>query len=347
MNLHARRGVVPARTGAASARWLPCVLVVVLALGPARPAAANCGAESCPLALHGHEPTDRRVSFELGFQNVHQDQLWRGTNRVGDAALRAEGEDVELLTHTRAWIGTVRARVTPRLFLIGSLPYLDRVHRHDHGHAPYDHELQAWTLRGLGDASLTAHWQALGSTSAPWGALALMAGAKVPTGRRSAEEVDGHGLEPSARLGTGSTDAIAGVQWERRFPVRAPGNPDARMPVALNVSGRMNGKGTEDYRLGDELLASLATAFPLHAAVEGLMQLNAAFHGRDDVGHSHAEPHGTGASALFASPGVRVRLGGGASVYGYWQVRAWANTNGTQLVAPSHLVIGTTVGSGR
>src|SRR6185503_3866303 len=96
-------------------------------------------------------------------------------------------------------------------YLTASIPYLDRVHRHIANESGLFPVLQTWTYRGIGDGTLLANWTALG-TGDPSSSVTvvLQAGAKLPTGARHIESVDGEQPEPHARLGTGSWDVLVG-----------------------------------------------------------------------------------------------------------------------------------------
>lgn len=321
---------------------LPAVLVLA-ALAAPRPAAANCGAEGCTLSPMGPEASLGRFTLGFRYQVIEQDRLWDGTHAVSAADLHEEGGEphaIEQLTRTRSWSLDARANVWPRLQLSVAVPYVDRIHRHavEH-HAGFLLESE-WRMRGVGDATALASWTAL-APAAPGGAtLVLQAGAKLPTGETDAGDVGGEQPEPPARLGSGSTDFVAGAQYRRAFAVRSLTGARAALPVSLGASVRMNGRGSEGYRSGNEWQADLGGSFPIVRAVRALAQVNASGHGRDHVGETDAEPHHTGGIAVFASPGLQADLLPGVSAFGYWQFRLWQRTNGPQLVSPYHLVFG-------
>ena len=194
-------------------------------------------------------------------------------------------------------------------------------------------------MQGLGDASLLGNWRATGDSHADIGALTLQAGVKFPTGETHVEEQGGEEPEPPARLGTGSFDGLLGATLVHAFGVPIPGGHGA-MPVGVSVLGRVNGKGTDDYQVGNQLLGNLTTSYPVAPWANLLFQVNGVIHERDDVGNTDAEPHETGSETLYLTPGASVRLPGGVAAYGYWQIRTYAHTNGPQLVAPSHFLFG-------
>jgi hypothetical protein len=214
------------------------------------------------------------------------------------------------------------------------------VHRHalEH-HAGFFVESE-WRMRGVGDATALASWTAIAPAGPHGHSLVLQAGAKLPTGETDAGDVDGEQPEPPARLGSGSTDVVAGAQYHRAFAVRSLAGGTTALPVSVGASVRLNGRGTDRYRSGNEWQADLGTSYPLARTLRVLAQVNAAGHRRDDTGETDAEPHHTGGTAIFASPGLQANLLPGVSAFGYYQFRLWQHTNGPQLVSPYHLVFG-------
>jgi len=304
-------------------------------------ARANCGAEGCPLDSHGPETLFGRFSMDVAYQYIQADRHWDGSHEISeDEAIAAEGglgHILEQLTTTRSYNFNARARLTDRLMLSASVPYIDRVHRHAlvH-HAGYLIESE-WHMRGMADASVLANWTALRASDH---SLVLQLGVKLPTGQTNVEVVDGETPEPSARPGSGSTDALLGAQYVHRFTGRTFRGLSASIPVSLGVAARINGTGTEEYRMGNEWQAHMGASVPLVRRVLLLGQLNASAHARDDVGNTDAEPHNTGNTALYASPGLRAELTPGVAMFGYYQFRLYEHTNGPQLTAPYHLSLG-------
>jgi hypothetical protein len=327
---------------------LPLSLTLLLAvalLAPAPPARANCGAEGCPISARGPESSGGRFSVHLRWQEIDQDRHWDGDHEVSAAdALRLEGglgHVLEQSTHTRLATLDADARLARRLSLALSLPWVDRTHRHALAHHAGFFIPAEWHMRGPGDATALANWDLLAPDGAQPTAVTVQFGIKLPTGRTAVDAVDGETPEASARPGSGSTDLLAGVQWRR--VVRVPAFAAATtVPLTVGVSRRWNGKGTESYRMGDEWNASLGASCALGSAVRVLAQVSAARHGRDDAGDTDAEPHDTGSTAVYLSPGAQVRLPGGMSAYGYWQAPLLLRTNGPQLVSAHRLNFGLT-----
>ena len=324
----------------------PAFLTLLLALVCSAPQTvqANCGAEGCPLAPRGPEATLGRFSFSFGYQAVEQDRRWDGSREITAAqALQADGglgHILEQYTRTRTTLINADARLTRRLGISLSLPYVDRIHRHALAHHANFFVASEWHMQGPGDATAIADWTVLDGSRPGVGVLTLQVGAKLPTGQTSVTAIDGETPEPSARPGSGSTDALVGVHYRRSLSAPSLGGRSASVPITASVSMRHNGKGSEDYRMGNEWNASVGSAYPLARSVRLLAQLIASWHARDDAGSTDAVPHNTGSSSLLASPGARVEIVPGMSAFGYYQFRLYEHSNGPQLVSPHHLNFG-------
>ena len=312
-------------------------------------ARATCGAESCPLVRGGMGEGAERFAFDLRFQEVTQDRFWSAGHESSLEEVLTDAEahgEVELYTRTRAWVAEVRASLTDRLTGVVTLPYVDREHRHMIRHTPvYNPQfVDTWKYQGLGDATVLGQFAALRGTTGA--SLVLLGGVKLPTGRRHVphEARDNLGfestLEPSARPGSGSTDWLVGATGSAPMPWRRA------LPLAVSVLGRINTKGTDDYRVGNELQAGLSGGWQAHERLALLGQLNFAAHG-SDVSAEPGEASHSGMRALFLTPGLSVGVAPGLSVYGFYQARVWGDTDEATIVARDHLMVGTVYAFGR
>lgn len=112
------------------------------------------------------------------------------------------------------------------------------------------------------------------------------------------------------------------------------------------MQARFNTKGTDDYRLGNELQAGLSGGWTAHERVTLLGQVNFAAHG-SDVSALASEAAHSGTRALFLTPGVSLGVARGLTVYGFYQARVWGNTDEATVVARDHLMVGTSYALGR
>jgi hypothetical protein len=313
------------------------LLATALLSFAAAPAFANCGSEGCPLQPFGPERPHGRWTFDVGFQSVEQNKLWDGSAESEET--EGVGHVTERLTDTEAWVGNVGFTISPRIQLQAVVPWMKRRHAHDLEHHAGTFVTYEWQYQGIGDASVLGNWHVTGDAAHGAGALTMQAGVKLPTGETEVEEIDGEAPEPPARLGTGSTDVLVGATFAHAFNVRIPGGRGS-MPLGFSVQGRLNGRGTEDYQVGNSVMGNFAASYPMLSWGDVLFQVNGVIADRDDVGDTDGEPHETGSETLYLTPGARLHLPNGIGAYAYWQIRTYAHTNGPQLVAPSHILFG-------
>ena len=175
--------------------------------------------------------------------------------------------------------------------------------------------------------------------------LTLQGGVKLPTGRRHLpdEARTNFGfestLEPSARPGTGSTDWIAGALAAQRLPWKHA------LPISLSVLGRWNGKGTDDFRSGNEVQAGLSGGYAPFERIALLAQVNYSGHATD-VSADPSEAAHSGMRSLYITPGITARVSPGLVIYGLYQARAWGKSDEPTVVATNHFVFGTTYSIG-
>ncbi len=318
------------------------ILALALALAGARGAGASCGAESCPLDLHAARPGWSSFSLDLSWQYVRQDQVRVGT-RVGTVGELPSPED-EVSTLSRVTTATARVGLSPRWSLDLALPFVSRTHDHIRNE-PGPPVREHWSFSGLGDVQAMADWRASGP-DAPT-TVALEGGVKVPTGRRHVEAVDGDQPEPPARPGTGSWDLLAGLHVMRDVTLTLPARGRVSAPLFASAQVRLNGRGTEDYRVGDELQVGAGGSVPLAGPLVGLLQLNARFRGKDATGRTDALAANTGGTWVFISPGLRIEPTPRASLYAYAQLPLYQRVDRIQLVAPWLLYTGVSWTPGR
>jgi hypothetical protein len=309
--------------------------LLVVAAGAAQ---ASCGAEGCPLDVRGPEVGGARYGFELGYQYVDQDKLWDGDAEAGAPA--DDEHEVEVETRTNSVLATGRAEFGSRILVTSSIPYMNRFHTHLVQHHVGFYVPASWQYSGFGDLLTTAQATVLGAKLHDPVSLALRAGIKLPTGRTEVPEVDGEQPEPSARPGTGSTDFVAGFQARRLVATRSFAGQRFEIPFSLGVTGRWNGRGTEDYKVGDSIEANLAGGWALTSPLQLLMQVNYRHHDGDDPGDSGDESHTASGTSVYVTPGLRGRITNQIAAYGYAQIRAYEHTSGPELIAPYHLSFG-------
>jgi hypothetical protein len=313
------------------------LLLFSLVAGEAR---ASCGSSSCPIDLHALQFGDAgRFFLDLSFQYIDQDQprIGSGSAHVGGIA----SDHDEIRTINRLASLQLGYAVNDRLRLALTVPYVSRSHEHlDEESA----EIDRWNFSGAGDVAVQGQLRLFASDSPAHSSLWLTGGAKFPTGSGQETSSSGEDAEVTITPGTGSTDALFGVTYQSGFlrntALQGEMGHTTLIPFFVALNGRVNGSGTHGYRRGHELQLNAGTEYPLTNSVHLLGQLNARLLGRDDVGETDEDPELTGGRYLYLSPGVRVLLGHGLSIYGFAQLPVHQHVNGLQLTSRANYVAG-------
>lgn len=322
-------------------RWLACLGLVLTLIVTASPASSSCGADDCPVDLHGARSLNGRLTLDLSYQFIDQDQVRVGTRQSSVGALPSPEDEVR--TVSRILTVRAQARLSDRLGISTSLPIVDRMHQHIANEDGSPGQLREWRYSGAGDLTVLGQLVAL-RTEGEWPTtLSLQLGVKLPTGLRHVGLVDGEEPEPSARPGTGSLDGLAGLHLMRAVPVVTLRHEPAEAPLFVSLLARTNGRGTDDYRIGDELQVNVGVGYPLSNSAQLTAQVNGRFRGKDGVGQTDALRDNTGGAWVYASPGLRVQTGPRFAWYGLVQIPVVDRVNRIQIVAPYHAMLGTSV----
>jgi hypothetical protein len=305
---------------------------------------ASCGSASCPLDTNAlNQPRKGEFTLDLSLQYIDQDQARIGTHSASIGEIHGPHHD-EVRTLNRIGTATLGYAPSDRVLLTLSIPYVSRDHNHlasNHTHAGIlgeQHNVipEAWQLRGVGDVVLQSRWN---TARGLW----LIAGVKLPTGSHDLKNDEGEAAELPVQPGSGTTDGIAGVSFQRSFdmhtPVRGPLGNYALVPWFVTATYQFRGGATDGYRLGDEFQLSAGTVYPLTHRLELLAQLNTRIRKRDEIEDEPEEEPFTGGTYVYASPGLRFSLGRTA-VYTLVQFPIYERVNKIQLTSKQNYVIG-------
>jgi len=301
-------------------------------------ALASCGAENCPLD-HASRWSEAPFSFEVSYQYIDQDQPRVGTDDAAVGAIPRHHDEVRTLNRTTT--GRASYRFAGAWSVSAALPYVDRFHAHIHNELGVA-EYERWEYNGIGDLEVVGLRSFGGGESR--NRYFATAGVKAPTGVTDVKNEEGDQPEPAARPGSGSWDVLAGAGAEWRMGGSRGEDGAGGIPLRLSVTGRLNGRGTEEYRIGSQVQAHVASELPVGKTFALLGQANFRVRAKDDVGASGLEEEDTGGSWLYLSPGLRVSTGTRASIYGLVQIPVYQRVNGIQLVSDVNLYCGVTGG---
>jgi hypothetical protein len=185
---------------------------------------------------------------------------------------------------------------------------------------------------GIGD-TLVAVRHAL--IAEPSFSLVASAGLEMPTGDyrlvASTGLFDVGILDPMLQPGSGSWDVLLSAQASKRLTTSG-------IDMTGAFSYQINTTNPLDYSFGDDLIASLGTAYPFGSRVRGSLQAKWAHRGRSAYkGEGVAS---TGGDVLYVIPGLSVTAVSKLSVYLYMLVPTYRYVNETQLAPRLSVVLG-------
>jgi hypothetical protein len=321
--------------------------LAALAGGSEAFACASCG---CSLSTDwGSQGVSTKLgwSYDLSDNYINQNRLvYRNSKPSADLiqSLYANGTEVETFTATQT-ITNAFAYNNDTWGISFQIPFLIRTHGtngvtadeinpgSDYG-ANYVHSNRA----GIGDIRVIGNYSGFFEDKTS----GLILGVKLATGETGADFTNGESLDPGLQLGTGSTDVILGAYtsgtvssygWFAQGTVQ-----HAVSPLAIEAGGAT-------YRPGDSYLLNTGIRYAgFGATVSPMLQLNIN-HREYDQGTSVATDPFTGSpisggNLVYLSPGATVRVGGGASVYGFVQLPIYQNVGSLQLVPSYTATIG-------
>jgi hypothetical protein len=296
---------------------------------------ASCGSASCPLNINN--PLHMGLfSLKLSYEYIYQDQIFIGSNKSFVGAIPEEHNEVSTLNQITAF--SAGYGMTDFLSLDFVVPFIHREHTHIHSE---DGETEHWNFTGLGDMSLLTNFSVFNNMENT-SSLNILAAVKLPTGITDFKNPEGEQAEVTIQPGTGSTDFIFGASYSQNI-ISLPtisGAKYSAFPFTLSINYKLNNKGTDDYKFGNELLLHLSTAYRFIERASLLLQVNAKFQEHADVGTTGEPRENTGGKWLYLSPGLKFYLIENLSIYGYFQLPLYRNVNGIQQAAPYNLQLG-------
>lgn len=176
----------------------------------------------------------------------------------------------------------------------------------EHGHDEAEHdaapgiESHGFDPDGLTDLLLAGKYRFY---RGPLGQFALIAGVKIPTGDDDVRDSTGAAIDPAAAAGSGSWDFVGGLAYSTFITGQL--TVDASAQYTLRTEH-------DDFKVGDRFDAGVAVAYRLTRDIERFPQVslfvetNLRHLRPSEVGGE--EHHNTGGTALFISPGARIRF---------------------------------------
>src|SRR5581483_1030423 len=164
----------------------------------------------------------------------------------------------------------------------------------------------------------------------------LLGGVELPAGTTNVRDVEGERAEIPIQPGSGSTDWVAGIAFERNIRrashIEGSMGNVALIPISSSLTYRRNGTGALHHRAGDEWQWNGGSSNPLSGNLELLGQMNVRQREGDTSPDDPQDALLTGGTYAFASPGVRMTRGSGAA-YMLLQLPLFQRVNGIHLTA--------------
>jgi len=292
---------------------------------------ASCGSSSCPIDLSAFG--GGRFTLDLSWQYIDQNQPRIGTRTARIGEIPSDHDEIRTINRITALQFGYRA--SDRLELSVTAPFVSRSHTHFDNESQ---EIERWNFAARGDVVTQARVR---MTDHVW----AIGGIKLPTGARNEPAVGGGEIgEVTIEPGTGSTDFIGGMAWRssvlRETALAGSMGHTTLIPFFASATFRVNGRGTEEYRRGNELQVSGGTELPIASRLVLIGQINARHLAKDAPGNTGENPNLTGGTFVYVSPGVRARISTALSFYAIVQLPAYQRVNGIQLTARRNLIGG-------
>jgi hypothetical protein len=302
---------------------------------------ATCGSANCFLVTGTQDGVGSKGSlvFDLSYRYVDQSRKLSGSREVSQALtpkVDFENGMLEIDHHSEIRTQNTLVEVdlayglTDRVTIAAGLPILnDRFHEHyDDADTPSPTFTNQDGASGFGDVRLGARYAFIVKTKDLLvGGLAV----KLPTGSYRLLDSEGAINEPTIQPGTGSTDLIASLYYAHQVV-------PMRVEYFLSGSHRRNQENSLDYIFGDESIVSAGVECAAGDRIAWSLQVNGRRTSRDTF--LGGEVPSTGSTNVNVTPGLRVKGGNGASIYGFVQFPVFEKVNETNLAPRYSLLLG-------
>lgn len=282
---------------------------------------------------------------DVSYDYLNQNRQRYGTGAASPAVINSQlaaGEEVE--DYTRTQTVTASLIYNEDTWGVGvMLPYLMRSHGTFGTTAPLGSSYSTSSDAGIGDIRVVGRYTGFSDERSS----GIIAGIKLPTGSINKNfdtgTAAGTPLDAALQIGTGSTDLILGGY--------TTGTIDTYgwflQGTVQHAVATRQALGNQDYRPGDAYLLNTGIRYAgFGAKVSPMLQLNV-IRREADTGTPATVPIDpvtgvpvTGGTLAYLAPGASVRVGGGASVYGFVQIPVYQKVNSLQLTPGYTLTAG-------
>ncbi len=246
-------------------------------------------AQACSMCRCG-DPTFMLVGSQIFVPNA-----WRVNLDAGrfEKSQGVEGDPDAAETETEDRYGfSVTRSFGRQVTLVASLPFSDRTIRSAEG---------SQSLSGLSNPELLGTVRLGAAAGRPGTWLAFSGGILLPWGK-SAGQIDGERAEEHVQPSTGAWGGLGGLSFSHLAGDAAD--------VFGSVLGRVNGRNDFGYHYGNAVFVNLAYERRLVKRLNGVVELNYRWAGKDEVEPGATDPN-TGGSVLYVAPRIIVMIGKG------------------------------------
>ncbi len=334
--------------------WRLCFYVTICAAVIGPKIFASCGSATCPLHADQHLAAGQlQVSFVHEY--INQNRIYVGSERSFVGAIHYDHDEVQTLNERSVF--QLHYGIVDRLGFSVDVPFVHREHSHIHNeeavvdvspgrresHITHGESLawESWSFSGMGDVVLSGNAALLLPAGEFEPYLGITVGLKLPTGVTDVRNTEGEEAEVTLLPGTGSNDFMVGVNYRQSLlTVQTLTGEYGTLPLTLGATYQVNGKGKDDWRFGNSLVASIGTEYRLTKHATLLFQVDVKFQGFADAGLTGEPRENTGGVWLFASPGLAAQLSDVFSGFAYAQVPVHTNVHGIQQTSDFNLQFG-------
>lgn len=314
-------------------KFTTTAFILALLFGNTSNLQASCGSATCPLNGH-HYLKSGWLHVMLSHEYINQDQIYVGSSRSFVGALPNPHDEVQTLNERN--ILSAQYGVSDAFAVNVELPFIHREHRHI-----AEGSTESFNFSGIGDVIVSGLYALLlpSDEFAPY--LSFQGGAKLPSGLTDATSTEGEPAEATIQPGTGSVDAIVGLNYRQTiFSTPTFSGEVSALPLVVGATYQLNGKGTNDYQLGNTFLVHVGTEYQFVKKASFLFQANGMFRDYANVGSTGEFRENTGGTWIFVSPGLSLQPSDAFSAYVYVQVPVYRNVHGIQQTAKFNLQFG-------
>jgi hypothetical protein len=296
-----------------------CAAAIAMAL--AAPSALACSSCGCTLSsdwlIQGAD--HKGLTADLRFDYFDQDQLRSGTHAVDRSSITfpTEGE-VQQQTINRNYNLFLDYAPEGDWGVSMQIPYFNRYHTTI---AEGDEDLSASHSKSFGDVRVLGRFRGLSDDKS----TGIQFGLKLPTGDIHENFIsgpqEGEPLDRGLQPGTGTTDLLLGI-----YNFGAV-NRDWDYFAEAIVQQPLNSR--DDFKPGTGLNVSFGARYMSFENWRPQIQVNARVEGRESG--ANADVENSGATLVYLSPGVNVKIAPNTAAYAYVQVPIYQRVNGLQI----------------